>query len=165
MGSTPGGSFSSNTKIEAEHLKSAARGRHGSQWQRCARYRPRVTHQSHDRDRRVKKNSPHFNTSTPRCSHFLGHAPTPFASDQGAPLKWRKCGVSWGPKRERWLWHAIHHHTGRVLAYMVGTRKEAVFLKLRAAPASVPPPGRAHRRHGVGIPALPNLSQMLYSSS
>ncbi len=35
-------------------------------------------------------------------------------------------------KRARWLWHAIDHHTGRVLAYVVGTRKDAVFLKLRA---------------------------------
>jgi insertion element IS1 protein InsB len=33
---------------------------------------------------------------------------------------------------ERWLWHAIDHRTGRVLAYVVGTRKDAVFLKLRA---------------------------------
>ena len=32
----------------------------------------------------------------------------------------------------RWLWHAIDHHTGRVLAYVIGTRKDAVFLKLRA---------------------------------
>jgi len=32
----------------------------------------------------------------------------------------------------RWLWHAIDHHTGRVLAYVVGTRKDATFLKLRA---------------------------------
>jgi insertion element IS1 protein InsB len=32
---------------------------------------------------------------------------------------------------ERWLWHAIDHHTGRVLAYVVGTRKDAVFLKLK----------------------------------
>jgi insertion element IS1 protein InsB len=32
----------------------------------------------------------------------------------------------------RWLWHALDHHTGRVLAYVVGTRKDAVFLKLRA---------------------------------
>ena len=31
----------------------------------------------------------------------------------------------------RWLWHAIDHHTGRVLAYVVGTRKDATFLKLR----------------------------------
>jgi insertion element IS1 protein InsB len=32
----------------------------------------------------------------------------------------------------RWLWHALDHHTGKVLAYVVGTRKDAVFLKLRA---------------------------------
>jgi insertion element IS1 protein InsB len=32
----------------------------------------------------------------------------------------------------RWLWHAIDHHSGRVLAYVVGTRKDAVFLKLKA---------------------------------
>jgi len=30
---------------------------------------------------------------------------------------------------ERWLWHAIDHHTGRVLAYVVGTRKEVVLSK------------------------------------
>jgi insertion element IS1 protein InsB len=36
----------------------------------------------------------------------------------------------------RWLWHAIDHHTGRVLAYVVGTRKDAVFLKLQALLAS-----------------------------
>src|SRR5262245_16491297 len=34
--------------------------------------------------------------------------------------------------RPRWLWHAIDHHTGRVLASVVGTRKDAVFLKLKA---------------------------------
>ena len=32
----------------------------------------------------------------------------------------------------RWLWHAIDHHTGRVLAYVVGTRRDTVFLKLKA---------------------------------
>src|SRR6476659_2904465 len=32
----------------------------------------------------------------------------------------------------RCLWHALDHHTGRVLAYVVGPRKDAVFLKLRA---------------------------------
>jgi hypothetical protein len=30
----------------------------------------------------------------------------------------------------RWLWHAIDHHTGQVLAYVFGRRKDAVFLKL-----------------------------------
>jgi IS1 family transposase len=35
-------------------------------------------------------------------------------------------------ERARWLWHAIDHHTGRVLAYVVGPRKDAVFLNLKA---------------------------------
>jgi len=32
----------------------------------------------------------------------------------------------------RWLWSALDHRTGSVLAYVVGTRKDAEFLKLRA---------------------------------
>jgi hypothetical protein len=32
----------------------------------------------------------------------------------------------------RWLWHAIDHHTGAVLAYVFGRRKDEVFLKLKA---------------------------------
>ncbi len=32
----------------------------------------------------------------------------------------------------RWLWHAIDHHTGKVLAYVFGRRKDTVFLKLKA---------------------------------
>jgi insertion element IS1 protein InsB len=32
----------------------------------------------------------------------------------------------------RWLWHAIDHHTGTVLAYVLGRRQDDVFLKLKA---------------------------------
>jgi insertion element IS1 protein InsB len=32
----------------------------------------------------------------------------------------------------RWLWHAIDHHTGKVLAYVFGRRKDTVFLRLQA---------------------------------
>ncbi len=32
---------------------------------------------------------------------------------------------------QRWLWHAIDHATGAVLAYVFGRRKEAVFLALK----------------------------------
>src|SRR4029453_13629226 len=32
----------------------------------------------------------------------------------------------------RWLWHAIDHHTGKVLAYVFGRRQDTVFLKLKA---------------------------------
>ena len=33
---------------------------------------------------------------------------------------------------QRWLWHAIDHHTGKVLAYVFGRRKDEVFLQLKA---------------------------------
>ena len=32
----------------------------------------------------------------------------------------------------RWLWHAIDHHTGKVLAYAFGRRQDTVFLELKA---------------------------------
>ncbi|HEX2278822.1 MAG TPA: IS1 family transposase [Candidatus Tectomicrobia bacterium] len=32
----------------------------------------------------------------------------------------------------RWLWHAIDHHSGTVLASVFGRRKDAVFLQLQA---------------------------------
>jgi IS1 family transposase len=34
-------------------------------------------------------------------------------------------------EHQRWLWHAIDHATGKVLAYVFGDRKDAVFLKLK----------------------------------
>ena len=38
-----------------------------------------------------------------------------------------------GKKKEpRWLWHAIDHRTGKVLAYVFGRRKDEVFLQLKA---------------------------------
>jgi insertion element IS1 protein InsB len=33
---------------------------------------------------------------------------------------------------QRWLWHAIDHQTGAVLAYVFGRRKDKVFLQLKA---------------------------------
>jgi insertion element IS1 protein InsB len=37
-----------------------------------------------------------------------------------------------GKKAEpRWLWHAIDHHSGIVLAYVFGRRKNEVFLQLK----------------------------------
>ena len=32
----------------------------------------------------------------------------------------------------RWLWYAIDHQSGKVLAYVFGSRKDEVFLKLKA---------------------------------
>jgi insertion element IS1 protein InsB len=33
--------------------------------------------------------------------------------------------------QQRWLWHAIDHHTGKVLAYVFGRRQDDVFLRLQ----------------------------------
>lgn len=32
----------------------------------------------------------------------------------------------------RWLWHAIDHASGKVLAYVMGDHKDCVFVKLKA---------------------------------
>jgi insertion element IS1 protein InsB len=37
-----------------------------------------------------------------------------------------------GKKKEpRWLWHALDHRTGKVLAYVFGRRTDEVFVKLK----------------------------------
>ena len=38
----------------------------------------------------------------------------------------------WSKANPRWLWHAIDHHTGTVLAYGFGRRQDTVFLELKA---------------------------------
>jgi insertion element IS1 protein InsB len=35
-------------------------------------------------------------------------------------------------KAPRWLWHAIDHRSGKVLAYVFGRRQDEVFVKLQA---------------------------------
>src|SRR5262245_32245040 len=35
-------------------------------------------------------------------------------------------------KNPHWLWHAIDHHSGKVLAYVFGRRKDEVFVQLKA---------------------------------
>lgn len=38
-----------------------------------------------------------------------------------------------GKKKEpRWLWHALDHRTGKVLAYVFGRRRDEVFVKLKS---------------------------------
>jgi len=34
--------------------------------------------------------------------------------------------------QQRWLWHAIDHRTGVVVAYVLGTHQDDVFLQLKA---------------------------------
>ena len=62
-----------------------------------------------------------------------------------AEVAWdvERAGEAEAERDERWsfvrhkgnprgLWHAIDHHTGKVLAYVFGRRQETVFLQLKA---------------------------------
>jgi insertion element IS1 protein InsB len=35
-------------------------------------------------------------------------------------------------QQQRWLWHAVDHQTGEVLAYVLAEHKDAAFLELKA---------------------------------
>ena len=48
----------------------------------------------------------------------------------------------------RWLWHAIDHYTGQVLASVFGRRKDEVFLRLKALLRAVWHHPVFHRRLG-----------------
>ncbi len=50
-------------------------------------------------------------------------------AEAGMDEMWSFVGNKGNP---RWLWHAIDHHTGKVLAYVFGRRKDEVFLQLKA---------------------------------
>jgi insertion element IS1 protein InsB len=55
------------------------------------------------------------------------------AHRRGLPSELDEMWSDVGKKAEpRWLWHAIDHHSGTVLAYVFGRRKDAVFLQLQA---------------------------------
>jgi insertion element IS1 protein InsB len=45
----------------------------------------------------------------------------------------RVSAVCYGTKQApRWLWHALDHRTGKVLAYVFGRREDRAFLELKA---------------------------------
>jgi insertion element IS1 protein InsB len=47
-----------------------------------------------------------------------------------------ECDEMWsfvGSKaQQRWLWYALDHATGKMLAYILGPRKDEAFIKLKA---------------------------------
>jgi insertion element IS1 protein InsB len=61
---------------------------------------------------------------------------SPAGAVRGQPQRAAELDEIWsfvGAKAtERWLWQALDPRSGRVLAFVVGTRKDTEFLKLRA---------------------------------
>src|SRR6266851_4581395 len=107
--------------------------RHDAQWQWRARYRPCPEGQFSHGHRRAQKKEPAVKQVNERLLHTLD-------SPQVDVILWQvdaaEMDEMWsfvGSKsQQRWLWHAIDHHTGQVLAYVFGTREDHVFLELQA---------------------------------
>lgn len=51
------------------------------------------------------------------------------AEEAAVDERWSFVGKKQAP---RWLWHAIEHRSGQILAYVFGRRKDEVFLKRKA---------------------------------
>src|SRR6266702_8653887 len=115
--------------------------RHGDERQRHSRYGSRAPCQSHHRHQRIEKKEPELQP--------VNHGVLAFLHPEQVEVEiWRAdelevCrGLSseldemWSYVRSkanpRWLWHAIDHHTGQVLAYVFGRRQDTVFLELKA---------------------------------
>src|SRR5215468_10675264 len=114
--------------------------RHGDERQWHSGYRPRLAHQSHHRHQRTEKKEPelqpvnhgvlaslnpeHVEVEIWRADALEVHRGLSSELDE----MWSYVCKKTNP---RWLWHAIDHHTGKVLAYVFGRRKDNVFLRLQ----------------------------------
>jgi insertion element IS1 protein InsB len=56
------------------------------------------------------------------------------AAEADVDEMWSSVGKKQAP---RWLWHAIDHRSGQVLAYVLGRRTDEVFLRLKGLLALV----------------------------
>ena len=114
--------------------------RYGNERQRHSRYGARAPCESHHRHQRTEKKEPELQP--------VHHAVLAVVNPEQVEVElWRadelevRRGLSseldemWSyvarKSNPRWLWHAIDHHTGKVLAYVFGRRKDDVFLKLQ----------------------------------
>jgi insertion element IS1 protein InsB len=114
--------------------------RYGHERQWHSRYCARVARQPYNSSERIKKKEPELAQVN---QAVLKHLPSEHVEVEiwrADELEVRR-GLSseldemWSYVRSkanpRWLWHAIDHHSGTVLAYVFGRRKDTVFLQLK----------------------------------
>src|SRR5215510_7019244 len=115
--------------------------RHGDERQWHAGYRARAPYQSHHCHQRTEKKEPQLqpvNHGVLACLHPEQIEVEIWRADELEAYRGLSSELDemWSfvqaKAHPRWLWHAIDHHTGRVLAYVFGRRKDTVFLKLKA---------------------------------
>jgi insertion element IS1 protein InsB len=112
---------------------------HECEWH--SRYGAGVTHQPDHSPERIKKKEPELkqvNDAVLQHQHPEHVEVEICRADEVAQRRgltseldemWSYVGKKAEP---RWLWHAIDHHSGTVLAYVFGRRKDEVFLQLQA---------------------------------
>jgi insertion element IS1 protein InsB len=110
----------------------ASRG-HGAQWQRDPRYGAGVKDQSHDGDDDTQKKASARRPVNPvLVTTSEGASPAVVIHKvQQAELDemWSFVGRKQQP---RWLWEALDHQTGRIVAYTFGRRAHRALVKLKA---------------------------------
>src|SRR5919198_1851074 len=114
--------------------------RYGAECERHSRYRARVARQPYHGDHRIKKKAPDLQAVNQNVLQHLQPEHVEVEIWRADALEVRH-GLSseldemWSYVRSkanpRWLWHAIDHYTGKVLAYVFGRRKDDVFLQLQ----------------------------------
>jgi insertion element IS1 protein InsB len=109
------------------------------QWH--SRYRARVARQPYNSTERIKKKEPELTPVNQAVLQHLHPACVEVEIWHADALEVRRGRSSeldemWSYVQSKvqphWLWHAIDHHTGTVLAYVFGRRQDTVFLELKA---------------------------------
>src|SRR5256886_3382990 len=114
--------------------------RHGDERQRHSRYGACAPCESHHRHQRIEKKEPELQPVNHAVLQHLQPDEVEVEICRADELEVRR-GLNseldemWSfvkaKAHPRWLWHAIDHHTGKVLAYVFGRRKDEVFLRLQ----------------------------------
>src|SRR5262245_44181724 len=115
--------------------------RYGHERQRYSRHCPRLAHQSEHGPNGIKKKA----TAPEQVNHSVLQVLKPEHVEveicRSEELDYRRGLTSeldemWSYVRSkanpRWLWHAMDHHSGQVLAYVFGRPQDTVFLQLQA---------------------------------
>ena len=114
--------------------------RYGAECERHSRYRAGATRKYYHSSERTQKKAPAIQQVNHAVLQRLSPEQVEVEICRAEALAQRR-GLSseldemWsyvGKKAEpRWLWHATAHHSGAVLAYVFGRRKDEVFLELQ----------------------------------
>src|SRR3989454_3671066 len=117
--------------------RASARGetadrRHDAQWQWDAGYRPGPEGQFGHGYQRAQKKEPVVKQVNARLLHTLDPEQVDIVLRQVEQAEMDEMWSFVGSKsQQRWLWHAIDHDTGQILAYVFGTREDETFLQLK----------------------------------